>query len=427
MRDVIDLLRDARPDVAGPRDDVAGSARESLMAEVTRGRPLRRWGRRRVLGLAAPALAVGIAAIVLGITVTSGDDEPARAAAVVRVAEKAPRILVDDANWRVAYVGRFSLDYGQITLAASGRRRLEVYWLPVKELQPALDEGRAKLEDLGTARAVNTRARLFRVPGTDEYVAVWRQDDYMVEAQGRAADEASFRAMLSSLREVGTERWLSAMPERLRVRPAMPHVPVGNAPSAVDEMAVFARPAEDADVLPQQFAYRFERDPRPCPPLGPPMWGCLGEQLAGESRLLLSDLGEGDAKLYAWPTTEGYVCWGWDVGGGGCTPDFAQGNSRTSLLGTDSDPEGEGDPGALVGIVPDDVVAVAIGMDGVRYPARVESNGLYFEYPSARCTSASVESITVTFVDGSTDTSPLTLGDPRPADAPPPPSCAQED
>lgn len=425
MSDAIELLKDARPDAEGPSDDVVESARANLVAQVERRH--RRWGRRRVLGLAAPALAVGVAAIVLGITLTGGDDEPARAAAVVRVAEKAPRILVDDGNWRVAYVGRFSLDYGEITLAASGRRRLQVYWLPVKDLRAALDEGASKLEDLGAARAVNTRARLFRVPGTDEYVAVWRQEEYMVEAQGRAPDEAAFRAMLSSLRQVGVERWLSAMPKRLRVRPAMPHVPVGNATPAADEMRVFDRPAEETDTLPRQFHSRLESGLRPCPALGPPMWGCIGEQLAGRSRLLLSDLGEQEAKLYAWPTTEGYVCWGSGNGGGGCTPDFAQGDSRTSLLGSDSDPEGEGVPGALFGIVPDDVVAVAIGVDGVQYPAIVGNNGLFFEFPDARCTAAAIDSITVTFADGSTDSRPLTLGDPPPPDAPPPPRCVGDD
>jgi hypothetical protein len=421
MSDVIQRLRDARPDAAGPRDEVVESARAALMAEVTRGRPSRLWGRRRVLRIAAPALVVGIAAIVLGITLTGGDDEPARAAAVVRVAEKAPRILVDDANWRVAYVGRFSVDYGEITLAASGRRRLKVYWLPVKELRAALKEGTSKLEDLGAARAVNTRARLFRVPGTDEYVAVWRQEEYMVEAQGRAPGEAAFRAMLSSLREVGVERWLSAMPKRLRVRSARPKVPVGNATPAVDEMRVFARPAEETDTLPRRFHDRLESIP--CPALGPPMWGCIGEQLSGMSRLLLSDLGELEAELYAWPTTEGYVCWGWDAGGGGCAPDFALGDSRVSLLGTEPDPEGEGVPGALVGIVPDDVVAVAIGVDGVLYPAIVGNNGFFFEYPNARCTSAAIDSITVTFADGSTESRSLMLGDPPPPNAPAPPRC----
>jgi hypothetical protein len=425
MSDVIQRLREGRPEAAGPHDEVVASARAALMAQVTRGRPTRRWHQRRVLRLAAPALAAGIGAIVLGITVAGGDDEPARAAAVVRVAEKAPRILVDDAGWRVAYVGRFSLDYGEITLAASGRRRLKVYWLPAKELEPALQEGRAKLESLGAARAVNTRATLFRVPGTDDYVAVWRQEEYMVEAQGRAPNEAAFRVMLASLREVGAERWLSAMPKRLRVRPAMPHVPVGNAPPAVDEMAVFARPAEEADTLPPRFHYRLESSLRPCPALGPPIWGCIGEQLAIESRLLLSGLGEREVKLYAWPTTEGYVCWGLNTVGGGCTPDFELNKPRAAFLGSDPDSGGEGAPGAIIGIVPDDVVAVDVVVSGNRRPATFGNNGFYYELSSGACGMASFDRIIVTHRDGSVGSASLDYWQnaPRREGKPPPTLC----
>jgi hypothetical protein len=41
-------------------------------------------------------------------------------------------------------------------------------------------------------------------------------------------------------------------------------------------------------------------------------------------------------------------------------PDFAHGRSRAAFIGIDPDREGVGAPGTLLGVVPDDVVAVDV-------------------------------------------------------------------
>lgn len=424
MSDVIKRLREARPDAAGPRDEVVESARAALMAEVRRGRPFRRWGRRRVLGLAAPALAAGITAVVLALNLTGGSDEPAQAAALVRLAEAAPRLLVDEAGWEVTGVGALGKDYGEVTFA-NGEQELALHWLPKDEFEVAVVRGIAEMEDLGTAQAADAEARLFRTPGTDDYIALWVRGPYMVEAQGSAVDKETFEAMLGALHEVGVEHWLlEVIPRHMSRLPDSATAPGGAAPStrtALAEMSVFSRPQTEADVLPRRLSYRLNDEP--CPALGHTDAYCRGKAVGQESRLLLSGLGARSAKLYAWPTGEGWVCYAWDAGAGGCTPNFAEGDLPTAMIGIDPDELGVGAPGVLVGIVPDDVVGVSVKVDGIEYSAVVGSNGFFFELPTAKCSPRSFDSIWLTFRDGQREGKRLTMGGPvRPGD-PPPPKC----
>jgi hypothetical protein len=179
-----------------------------------------------------------------------------------------------------------------------------------------------------------------------------------------------------------------------------------SATAAVDEMAVFSGPRTEADVLPGKLAYRLE-------PMGCTRWesvnlgGCLGEPLAGESRLLLSGLGVGNTSLYAWPTTEGGVCFAWDEGAGGCQRHFPRGEHRATFMGIDPDDEGVGAPGTLVGIVPDDVVAVGVVVRGVRHSAVLERNGLFYELPDGSCTNWAFEQLVVNYRDGTSYTVPI--------------------
>jgi hypothetical protein len=426
MSDVIQRLRQARPEAAGPRDEVVESARAALVAEMTRERPPRRWGRRRVLGLAAPALAAALAAVVLGVTLTGKSDDPAHAAALVRVAEAAPRLLPDEAGWRMTGVGGLSLEYGELSLT-NGEQTLDLHWLPREQYEAAVARGVAELDDLGTMPipVADAEARLFRVPSTSEYVAVWVRGHYMVEAQASPTDEKAFGALLASLHEVGVDRWLEAIPWHMRrLRSTAEAAEVSrSAPSALAEMSVFSRPQSEADILPKRLHYRL-RDERPCPRLGRPDGFCLGKPVPDESRLLLSGLGAGEAKLYAWPTSEGWVCWAWDAGAGSCAPDFAHGRVRASMMGIDPDELGVGVPGVLVGVVPDDVVAVNVIVDGVEYPAILGGNGFFYELPTAKCSSRSFDSIWLTFRDGSRDGRRLTMGNHiPPGTAPLSPTC----
>jgi hypothetical protein len=60
--------------------------------------------------------------------------------------------------------------------------------------------------------------------------------------------------------------------------------------AAVNEMSVFVRPRTDADVLPSRLSYRLRPKGR-CTDWQRADFGCPGDPIADESRLLLSGLG----------------------------------------------------------------------------------------------------------------------------------------
>jgi L-ascorbate metabolism protein UlaG (beta-lactamase superfamily) len=111
-------------------------------------------------------------------------------------------------------------------------------------------------------------------------------------------------------------------------------------------------------------------------------------------------------KLYAWPTTNGWVCWAWAEGAGGCLHDFAHGESRTAFTGIDPDELGVGYPGTLVGVAPDDVEAAEVQVQSVRFAATVERNGIFYELPDGSCTNWVFESLTETYCGGGSHTRP---------------------
>jgi hypothetical protein len=219
MMDEIELLRDARPRAEGPSPETVGQARASLLAEIEAVRRPRRWSRRRLFRIAVPAVAAAAAAaVVAGITLPGGSGEQAWAAALVRVAEAAPRLLVDEPGWEVTRADQFSVDLGEMTLA-NGERELEIKWLPAGNYKHAVDTLVAEMDDLATTPVAGTQARVFRYPGTNDYVAVWLADEHTVEARGLAPDADAFKATLAALAEVDVDTWLSAMPASV-VRPA---------------------------------------------------------------------------------------------------------------------------------------------------------------------------------------------------------------
>jgi hypothetical protein len=198
-----------------------------------------------------------------------------------------------------------------------------------------------------------------------------------------------------------------------------------NAPSsepAVDEMSVFSRPRTEEDVLPSSLAYVWKD--KPCDDWERSRDLCLGKVIADQSRLVLTGLGVKRTSLYAWPTTNGSVCWAMADGGGGCIRDFSPGGrgTRTAFMGIDPDDDGVGDPGALLGLVPDDVSAVTVKVGGIdeQQPVVVKSNGVFYELPDGSCSVWAFESLTTTYRDGTSDTVPI---DWRNGDEPMPDTC----
>jgi hypothetical protein len=171
---------------------------------------------------------------------------------------------------------------------------------------------------------------------------------------------------------------------------------------AVMEMSVFSRTRSEADELPSEYSYRLHSMGE-CGDWERAHDACFGDQIGDESRLVGADLGQTHANLYAWPTTSGGVCWATGRGTGMCTNHFTP-DVSAGFMGWDPDTPGTGAPGTLVGIVPDDVVAARVKVDEIDHDALVQDNGLFYELSDAAVSCQAVNSVTISYRDGSSDT-----------------------
>jgi hypothetical protein len=172
---------------------------------------------------------------------------------------------------------------------------------------------------------------------------------------------------------------------------------------AVIEMSVFTKPRTESDVLPSEYSFRLRS--MSCNDWLRAHDGCFGDDIAGQSHLLLAGLGETNATLYAWPMSSGGVCWAWGEGSGLCAQHFPA-EDRAAVTGIDPDAMGAGAPGTIVGVVPDDVVAARVSVHGIDHDALVQNNGLFYELADRADTCQAVDSITISYRDGSSDTIP---------------------
>ena len=189
-------------------------------------------------------------------------------------------------------------------------------------------------------------------------------------------------------------------------------------------MSVFTRPRTEADVLPDEYSYRLRKAKGECEGWLLEHDACFGEGVGEESRLVLADLGQTHAKLYAWPTTSGGVCWATGRGMGMCTNHFT-GEDSAAFTGWDPDIPETGAPLTFLGVVPDDVVAAQVTVHGIDHDALVEDNGFFYELSDTADTCQPLDSVTIFYRDGTSETIPdrmIGWGWTRPDDAPPPPA-----
>jgi hypothetical protein len=170
--------------------------------------------------------AAGVAVLVVlgGGSVDSVKDggRPTYAAAAVRVAEANPRLLVTAPGWSIVHAN-FGVDDGGLTYRyrnhpvtgpeASG---LVMSWAPAALYRGVLRDYRRKAT-VKTSTVLGQRATTFHYTGRPAYITV-------LPPQGRvfvmlALPARGHGALLRSLRAVGVDRWLAAMPPEV-VRPA---------------------------------------------------------------------------------------------------------------------------------------------------------------------------------------------------------------
>jgi len=179
-------------------------------------------------GLACVAV-IAVLVILGGGSVDSVKDggRPAYAAAAVKVAEANPRLLVTAPGWSIVHVHSFEVDNGTLEYryrhtAAYGpdAHGLHLSWYPAGRYRSVLRELRSG-RTAETTTVLGHRAITFhdrRRGGSDYFTVLPPQGKVFVELNARL-DASEYATVLRSLRAVGVDRWLAAMPAEV-VQPA---------------------------------------------------------------------------------------------------------------------------------------------------------------------------------------------------------------
>jgi hypothetical protein len=233
------------------------AADPSPLPELEAAHPRPRHPRRFVLALGSAALAVALAAVLFLAGGGSDQDSRAYGAELVRFAESTPLLLLEGPGWRVQNVNETSgpegqqgtmefvtgkpIPYESVRITGNSKaeresgmfppavrqRRVELFWRH-GSLAEAIATQRGylhphgqrwvKLPVLDTTAEVDTRAEFYvnqGGPGNRQMVALWSEDDYLLELKAAVPDEAAFEERLDWLTRVDSQTWLDAMPAKV--------------------------------------------------------------------------------------------------------------------------------------------------------------------------------------------------------------------
>ena len=186
------------------------------------------------LSLGGLACVAVIAALILlsgGSVRDSG--HPTFAAAAVKVAEANPRLLVTAPGWSIVHARGFEVDSGELIYGdgkhrpyGPGGRQLNLTWYPARFYRDRLREHghvstrAGRLTKPVTSALLGQRATTFHYAGQrPNYATVLSpQGGVFIEINGTLGSKQEYEAVLHSLRPVGVEAWLAAMPAEV-VRP----------------------------------------------------------------------------------------------------------------------------------------------------------------------------------------------------------------
>jgi hypothetical protein len=176
----------------------------------------RRW---LPLGFASLGCAAVLAAVLLltGGSVGSGPGTSSGyAEAAVKVAEANPRLLITAPGWRVEQARSFRPTDGQLELG-DGTHQVHLSWGPAAYRHQDLaagPEGRTVktwTETIADRKAVVSEQRLPQIG--DYFSTVFpAEGGIFVELGGAFAKRSEWEALMASVRAVGVDEWLAAMP-----------------------------------------------------------------------------------------------------------------------------------------------------------------------------------------------------------------------
>jgi hypothetical protein len=168
-------------------------------------------GRRVTVGFGLAAVAVLAALLTFGgLLGGSGSGRPEFAAAAIRVAEANPRLLVTAPGWEIVRADEFEPDSGELTFS-DGDRQFAVHWYQARYYGEYLrDRADVSAPEEGTLLGQRTTTVEY---SPEEFATMLApQGSVFVEVRGKLGSRGAYEEILHSLRAVGVETWLSAMP-----------------------------------------------------------------------------------------------------------------------------------------------------------------------------------------------------------------------
>jgi hypothetical protein len=219
----------SRPIAAGDRI----ACEHAVSIRPTRGGVFSRHrGASLGLGLGGLACVAVVAVLILlsGGSVRDGA-HPTFAAAAVKVAEANPRLLITAPGWSLVHARSFEVERGELIyknnehpLYGPGGRQLNLTWHPARFYRDRLREmGHAccPVSTPMTSTLLGQRATTFAYNGQHPNFAtiLSPQENVFIEVNGSLGSKQEYEVALHSLRSVGIDAWLAAMPAEV-LRPA---------------------------------------------------------------------------------------------------------------------------------------------------------------------------------------------------------------
>jgi hypothetical protein len=178
-------------------------------------------GRRRWLPLGFASLTgAAILAVVLifsGSSLDSGPGaNPGFADAAVKVAEANPRLLITAPGWRIVEARSFKPQRGQLELG-DGTHKAHLSWGPAVDRRPSLyNSGSRQVAGTWNETIAGRKAIVFHLnagPTGSYFTTIFpAEGGVFVSLGGEFAKRGEWEMLMASVRAVGVDEWLEAMP-----------------------------------------------------------------------------------------------------------------------------------------------------------------------------------------------------------------------
>lgn len=200
-----------------PSEPIPVGDRVALERGARRGRG--HSGRRRwpALGLACAAVLATVI-IFVGGSINPVDDgaHPGFAEAAVKVAEANPRLLVTAPGWKIVEARSFRTTNGQLFFA-DGEKQIHLYWTSASRFKE-VRQSHPRDVQVTTSMIAGREATTIHDPQTElgSYSAtIFSPEGGVFVGLDGAFDRGEWDHLMASVRSVGVEDWLKAMPPEI--------------------------------------------------------------------------------------------------------------------------------------------------------------------------------------------------------------------